>query len=150
MTFTVQVISGTLERPVEVEFSTQSGTATEDGESPSHSHILCNTSTPLHIHITPPDYDGTTMTLTFSSTVSQHSVTVDTTDDSIVEGDEQFTGNIALTTTGTAVLAPNVSTVTISGNEPNDSEFVGYKFQLHFLTLYTPSHPHSGCDRRGK
>ena len=78
------------------------------------------------MHTTPADYDGTTRTLTFSSTVSQVSVVVDTTDDGIVEGDEQFTGSIVLTTTGEADLAPSVATVTISGNEPNDGEFICY------------------------
>ena len=86
------------------------------------------------------------MSFTFENENSEFSVTVNTINDIFVEGDEQFTGNLVLGGFGTALLAPDVATVTISGNEPNDSEFVGYRFLPHPLTLYTPSHsthPHT-------
>ena len=51
VTFTVEVTSGTLERDVEVEFSTQSGTATEDGESPlTQSHLMKHLHTLTHAY----------------------------------------------------------------------------------------------------
>ncbi len=38
--FNVEVIRGTLERDIEVTFTTQPGTATEDGESCDQSYIV--------------------------------------------------------------------------------------------------------------
>ncbi len=73
-------------------------------------------------HTAPEDYVGSTQTLTFSSTVSQLSASVTTTQDSVVEADEIFFGVLTSANSDDAFLTPDLATATISGDEPNDCE----------------------------
>ena len=77
VTLMVSLISGTLQRPVEVIFFTSDGTATSVGEI---------------------DFDAlSNVALRFDGTTSSRSVQVTIRDDSILENSEHFYGNLSTT-----------------------------------------------------
>ncbi len=61
----------------------------------------------------PMDYRGNTQTLQFTPSISQHNVSVTIINDAIVEGPENFFGNL-MGTAGLVMAAPNLATITIS------------------------------------
>ena len=61
------------------------------------------------------------MTITFTPTVSQITVSVPIINDNIVENDETFTGVLTVNNPDDAFLVPDVATVTIA-EDPADSE----------------------------
>ena len=123
VTLTVSVISGMLQRPVEIGFSTANDTAigmvillyrkgTEGGGSGDALHHL-------FLFIAGFDYVAVIdHMLNFNATSSSNEVTVNISSDALLEIDEQFLGHLTLISTdANVIVSPAEATVTITDDD---------------------------------
>ena len=105
VTFTISLLSGTLERSVLVNFFTTDGSAT----STAPQDFVAMSNVPLE----------------FSATTSSRQVTVTIINDNILENAEFFYGNLS-TSDGVVQLSPATATVTIQ-EQPGDDGMIIWK-----------------------